>query len=216
MVVIGCGTGRCGTWSLSILLNSQKGYSIGHESIRLPWILSEEGASKACDFFNYMSEGRTAAGDVASWYGPYAEYFIQRVEAKVVYLKRDALQVAASFAKKMKLKKANHWTREDSEHRGDVATHAFDMHFPQYNLPMIPAIEKYCAKYNQLIIDLRDRYKNNVRIYETGDVLNNRETQAELFGFLEIESPVFLPGLVANRHDAIKFEFKLWALDHGM
>ena len=51
MIVIGCGTGRCGTVSLSTLLNSQDRFFIGHESIRMPWKFNKRFFEYAVSFF---------------------------------------------------------------------------------------------------------------------------------------------------------------------
>jgi len=68
-LIIGCGTGRCGTVSLTKFLNSQTGVSVLHEGAgtdkvhhSIPWYSGEER------LWHWLDELERLAGDVR-WYG---------------------------------------------------------------------------------------------------------------------------------------------------
>ena len=108
-IIIGIGTGRCGTLALSKLLSAQLKSEVFHEhrSCRnLEWTRakSPNGAKLAELRYKWFSTQlratkMTLVGDVALWYLPYIEYFLKHEDVKVVVLKRNKTDTVRSFEK---------------------------------------------------------------------------------------------------------------------
>ena len=210
LIIIGCGTGRCGTVTLSILLDSQEGFRIGHESIRMPWDFDGQYAQTSLEFFKSLE---ATCGDVASWYLPYVKYYLQHEDrVKIICLKRDREEVVRSFLTKTGWKRANHWTSHNSIYYREQPTvpQAFDMHFPKYDLPSSLALVKYWDEYYKKAEALERRFDGRFKIFDMGFVLNTDEGQRKLFSFIEVSNPNIYLGLKANRHDSFKMIHKIW------
>jgi hypothetical protein len=99
-IVLGIDSGRCGTLSLTQLLDKQPNASVTHEHRPLlPWnvvdverVVSERVAR--------LCEAGTLVSDVASFYLPYIETFIALApEIRVVCLQRDRDSVVKGFSR---------------------------------------------------------------------------------------------------------------------
>lgn len=111
-LLIGLGTGRCGTTSLACLLNSAHGCSVSHEQgdIRagLSWEFRESGAKKALEILE--KRPFETVGDVAFYYLPYVRWIAKtRPESTFVCLKRDRQETIDSYMKKCGTR--DHWSR---------------------------------------------------------------------------------------------------------
>lgn len=212
-IIIGCGTGRCGTVSLSVLLNSQSGFRVGHESVRMPWDFNKNYAAMALSFFLNSDK---IVGDIASWYLPYMKYFLTKEDrVKVICLKRSKEEVVKSFIRKTGWKDANHWTEKTSSYyQSSFKEQAFDMHFPKYDLPLKKALEKYWNDYYEWAERLQQRFEGRFKIFDCSLVLNSENHQKQLFDFLEVENPNILLGIKANQHDSLKLRFKIWKIQN--
>ena len=88
-LIFGLGTGRCGTVSLSELLNIQAGFAVTHESEPLlPWEFDKKAIEKKLE--QLLQYEGAVVGDVAFYYLPYVEYILSGyANAKFICLKRD-------------------------------------------------------------------------------------------------------------------------------
>jgi hypothetical protein len=103
-IIFGLGTGRCGTMSLSYLLNHQKNSSFSHElggHALLPW---KRDISQFKPFFgNILRRNADFVGDVSFYSLPYWEDILDfDSESKFVILKRNKQQTIESYIKKTK------------------------------------------------------------------------------------------------------------------
>lgn len=110
-LLIGLGTGRCGTTSLAHLLNSAEDCSVTHESgvirLGLSWNFSEKGIKKALDIMGGVRDKKV--GDIAFYYLPYVEWIAsQRPEATFVCMRRDREETIESYMKKSGTR--DHWS----------------------------------------------------------------------------------------------------------
>src|SRR3989344_5979412 len=126
-LIIGIGTGRCGTNTLSHLLGKQKNCMVEHESKPiLPWEFSKNKIdNKLKSLKNCNAE---TVGDIAMYYLPYIKYILSNYKnVKVIALKRDKNEVVRSFLQKTE--GTNHWM----EHDGKKWKFAeFDRSFPKF------------------------------------------------------------------------------------
>ena len=173
-IIIGLGTGRCGTVSLSHLLNSQKSSQFTHEANpRLPW---EQNMNLFDKFMTGLEEtDKDFVGDVSFYHLPYVEQMIMRnSEIKFVCLQRDKDATVKSYLKK--IGERNHWSS-----KGTVDV--WDKHYPTYEEMAKPmAIGKYWDDYYAKVNGLAWQYPDSVKIWKTED-LNNEESVLEILEF---------------------------------
>src|SRR5690554_2173097 len=98
-IVIGLGTGRCGSHALAALLNAQRGAAVRHEMRPLlPWRRASSDASRARVARIFRELHGSLVGDVCSSYLPYAQDCLSdHPRLKLVCLKREKEAVVKSF-----------------------------------------------------------------------------------------------------------------------
>lgn len=216
-VVFGLGTGRCGTQSLSFLLNNQDGFDVSHELFRLSWKVDEKKFSlltKRIKEYGHRNDvtGRKVkvVGDVAFWYLPYVEYFLKEFpEAKFICLRRNILHVVRSFL--LKVKKSNHWTHPAFfwNKKWKMSTtpfkNNFDLCFPKYFLPKVNAIYQYCEDYYYESERLEKEYPNNFKTFDVS-ALSFETGQRKILNFIGIpfSQMIVFPQIIMNRGDCFK------------
>jgi hypothetical protein len=148
-VVLGLGTGRCGTQSLARLLAVQPGVIRSrHEHFFLPWLGAGDPVwrRRAEDLLPERAEHTAGIYcEVASWYLPYAAHLLKAATnhgtpLRGIILERPATEVIASFLRKVGPFR-NHWQPHDG--RFDP----FDPCFPQFSpeLTREQALLEYCT-----------------------------------------------------------------------
>ena len=89
-LIFGLGTGRCGTVSLSKLLNAQQDSFFTHENgdgNLLPWRTDEEKINKYIQ--NILNRKRQFAGDVSFYLLPYVDLILKKYPStRFVIMKR--------------------------------------------------------------------------------------------------------------------------------
>lgn len=117
-IILGMGTGRCGTLSLAEILNGQPNTQVTHEEPPiLPWD-HEPNSGIIAKRFARMRRKRDAKfiGDIASFYLPYVEEIIKaEPDVRIVCLKRDKDAVVKSFCRWLDQAHplpTNHWAKE--------------------------------------------------------------------------------------------------------
>ena len=110
-LIIGMGTGRCGTVSLSKILNNQKDSLFTHEFTSKP--VDWSGPSPLPEMFvPHILSGKSFVGDVSSVHLSFVDDYIQNgTDTKFIILKRNREEVIQSFMKKTKDR--NHWMEHD-------------------------------------------------------------------------------------------------------
>lgn len=185
-LIIGLGSGRCGTTTLSTLLDSQEDIQMIHEGAidggrhLIAW--GDEGA--AIDWLRDL-EARTQP---STWFGDVGMYFLPCVEAiieewptaRFLAIRRDRDETVASFMKKTEGR--NHWADHDgSQWRLDER---WDRCFPSYTpMPKEIALAKYWEDYYARVAELQNRYPKAIRLWEM-EALNNAEKRAEMLSFV--------------------------------
>jgi len=197
-LVIGIGTGRCGTVSLAQLLNAQPDARVTHESEPwLPWRKEHASASerafmkrtwgifdpvdvyaqKVQRFAERLDE-YSLVGDVAFFWLPYVDALrVDFPDVKVVGLWRDKESyIESAWRKTGGDQGPNFWDCPLCE--------SWSLTFPQYRgVPKRDAIEMYWEDYRRWI-DCNADYVMRM------DDLNDETKQDDLFNFLGIDSHV--------------------------
>lgn len=197
--IFGLGTGRCGSCSLSALLNAQYGSYITHERGRLPWKVD---LVKLGRFINQIEKRQeNFVGDIGFWYLQYVEYIIQEIpEAIFVCLKRDMESTVKSFIEKVP--SSNHWTDPNSKYwkkENDVFNETWSPCFPKYFAYKEDALREYWREYYQRAEQLESRIER-FKIFDMNKALNDEEVQTKLLEFVGVERKrqILCVGLKSN------------------
>lgn len=182
-LVIGLGTGRCGTDSLAYFLDLQEGANVSHELFKhkLRWQGGEKQIDKLLQWMKLQTD-QTLVGDVAFAYLPYVGYILSRwPTAKFICLQRDRTETIESFIKKTPGR--NHWVQHDG---AQWQADRWDGCFPHYAAPSKPeALGRYWDEYYATAAELQAAYPAAFRIFPT-TALNQREGQQALLSFIGI------------------------------
>jgi hypothetical protein len=179
-LVIGLGTGRCGTQSLAVVLNRQDGARVTHERYgAIAWQGDEERVA-AFVRLSATSPGLDLAGDVGFYYLPYVEQILAIVpNASFICLKRDRKATVDSYLTKTPRK--NHWTQHNGvEWRFD----AWDRCYPKYAADdKAEAIGLYWDDYYHRAAALETAHPAAFRVFST-ESLNTAPGQQAVFDFI--------------------------------
>jgi sulfotransferase family protein len=186
-IILGLGTGRCGTRSLANLLNRQPRTRITHEEPpRLPWNVKDRDA--ICRRLDRMQQTRQGEviGDVASYFLPYAERAIEYSPSiRLVCLKRPRDEVVQSFMSwldSVHPLPTNHWARVPAT--GVYHHPVWSRIFPQYDIQdREEGIGRYWDEYSERAESLEKQFPDNFRIFDWRTALTTQAGQHAMFDF---------------------------------
>lgn len=179
-LVLGIGTGRCGTNSLAHVLDVQPSGRFTHElKPHLPWEATPE--SFTAKMTRVLRRPEEFVGDVAFYYLPYVEALLQTwPDARVICLRRAKEATVASYMKKTRGR--NHWMPCGRQSMG--RDRAWDQCYPKYEATSkAEAVALYWEEYCRRVSVLCERYPDSVRVWETGAALNTEEGLCEVLSF---------------------------------
>lgn len=192
-IVIGLGTGRCGTVSLANLLNSQPDARVTHEvPPLLPWDVNL--AQMDARLTAYRSSNHQFAGDVAFYYLPYVRHIAAYDRSvRFVCLKRDREETVASY-----LKKTGNWNHWYNHEGNGWELNAWDSCFPKFPIEnKADAIRAYWDTYYEEAERLCKEVEH-FRIWDM-EALNTPQGVAEILEFVGIDRKQVLVGIRRNQ-----------------
>lgn len=192
-IIIGLGTGRCGTVSFSNLLGLQ-GISSTHEHKLLPWNVSIRDFNIMMDILKKRPSDIVA--DTSFYWLPYLPLLLPKYAdmLKMVCLKRNKQDTIESYIKKTKGR--NHWCDDGYSSPDDK----WDKCYPVYKDLRIKrdAIGRYWDEY-YLKADIHEKtHGNNFKVFDFSYILNTDKGQRELFNFLELDNFKIYLDIVKN------------------
>ena len=146
--ILGLGTGRCGTVSLTTLLSEQENANISHElTPHLNWTFNEGQISTRFDAI--INRSSIFVGDISFYNLNYVDYIFTRCEElniplKILHIYREKVEVVRSYLQKTAGR--NHWCIHNNTtwKRDDV----WDKCYPKYHTESKKeAISKYYDEY---------------------------------------------------------------------
>ena len=169
-IVIGLGTGRCGTKTLSRIL----GFT--HEGRHLPWIYCEPL------FQNALSFVREHRGDVGCYWLNYVEPLLQaHPDTKFVCLQRDKESTVKSWRRRMVGRKEFGIYVMYVDPTGRIRAPSM---FPDYKgVALDRAAALYWETYYEKARKLEELYPSAFRIYPMDEVLNDKRVQRKMLKF---------------------------------
>lgn len=189
-VLIGLGSGRCGTFSLSHFLNMQKGANVTHENFSITWMNFEtQSIQELC---NILIRDEHIVGDVACYWLNYVPFMIPFCkDIKFVCLQRDREETVRSFFERKQ--QPNFCVSPESKYyvHGHI-DHLNDYSFPKYDLPKHEGVYQYYDDYYHIARGWHRAYPYNFKLLPM-DSLNTNEGQNEILEFcgIPIEDRVF-------------------------
>ena len=196
-VVIGLGTGRCGTKSLSRLLCLQKDSAVSHEQFPpLPWRV-DAGKLKA-SVGTLLAREWSMVGDVGWFWLPYVGKVLQRVpDAKFVCLKRDKASCVESML--AKTGDQNQWQNHDGSKW--LLNPILDQSTPKYDgVTREEAAGMMWDEYYATSEKLAEKYPDNFRVFDT-DAMNTDGGVRDILEFAGFENPNVVTSIHENKRD---------------
>lgn len=179
-MIIGLGTGRCGTVSLSKLFKKAN-LNVTHE---LAPVVNWD-AGDAQERLQYLTN-KCVDGDVAFWYLNLVEGINEICEdVYFVCLERSIEEVVDSYNRKTSNR--NHWIHHD----GTIWLRdtKWDPCFPKYDVTCkLQAIRLYCEEYRKRALEYQEKM-DNFKIFNI-DALNSKEGIQSIFNFLNLDVDV--------------------------
>ncbi|KPK68180.1 hypothetical protein AMJ82_08950 [candidate division TA06 bacterium SM23_40] len=170
-IIVGLGSGRCGTKSLAAILG------LPHEAVALPWEHDERLFRAA------MSKLSRTGGDVGCYWLTYAERVLETFpDTRFICLKRPRKETVASWVRRF----AGAETFDlFVMHLDDEARIHAPRMFPDYgDRPIAEAAGLYWDEYYEKAEKLQERYQQCFRIFSMSPVLNEPMAQAEMLRFV--------------------------------
>jgi len=195
-IIIGLGTGRCGTMSLAKLLAMQPDTEATHELMPLPpW---EPCYREVWCLLGWMfARGPHVAADVAWSWCPYVPWILSIFPTtKFVCLRRDKASCVSSM-----LRKAVH-INQFQHHNGRkwMWMPVVDRAMPKYDDEPTRerAAERFWEEYNAIAERYQTSYPDNFRIFPMED-LNRLDGVERILRFAGYDAPLVVAGLKANQ-----------------
>jgi hypothetical protein len=208
-LILGMGTGRCGTKSLSVVLSRQPSTSVSHEMRPvLPWQHPEarRRIEERIRAVLHRGHGHQIVGDVASYYLNYVEHAIQLMpDTRVICLQRPRDEVVLSFRRWVQDKfgpSFNFWCRPGG---GWIGSRIWSPCFPKYDTSDIhEAIGHYCDDYCKEVERLLERFPENIRVFDMSSSLNSDAGLRSLLLFAGVpeDKQVLAVGEHQNQNEA--------------
>ena len=194
-MIFGCGTGRCGTWTLYRILESQKGVSAGHEGFPLPWQIDLSQLWHMIIGIQARVRTPKLANSSFVWMRYAGAIMAEIPDPRFICLQRCRTKVVQSYLKH--LPNLNYWTDPGSKHwdpQKDTSGVQSAM-WPEYDLPKGIAIARYWDDYYAQAEYLQSRFPQNFRIFDMDEALNTEPGQREMLtfaGFKRKDQQIFL------------------------
>ena len=219
-IVLGIGTGRCGLRSLAKILNRQpETQSSYEEPPLLPWKLSdaERVVRERFARFRRNSRGRILC-DVASFYLPCLEVAIAaEADIRIIALRRPREEVVVSFCEWLDQSfplPTNHWADRPAPgwHHDPLRTRTF----PQYDTQnREEGIRRYWDEYYQRVEELRRRYPQQIRLFDTYEALNTPAGLQDLLSFAGVAAERQIADAGTHVNDPPERPKRRWARRSG-
>jgi hypothetical protein len=178
-IIIGLGTGRCGTRSLSRLLSAQPEVYVSHElPPGLPWTVDQEAFHRQLALI--VKRDRPVVGDIAFYWLPYATLVLSTCsDSGILCLRRDREETIRSF---MRWCANNHrWLKHDGRR---WKLDGWDRCYPKYDIEdRVNACGRYWDEYYSAVEGLQAAFPDRVQLRDMNEALNTKEGVSSVLSF---------------------------------
>ena len=199
-IIIGLGTGRCGTHSLAKLLESQENTSITHELNDTPfikWYYNSNDFNKICRVID--SRNKEFVGDVSFFYLHYIPSLLDKYNnIKFISIKRPKEATIKSYMKWTEGR--NHWMNHNgTQWRYD----RWDICYPKYEVEKKEeALNLYWEEYYTTMEKLKTSYSNQFLLIEMED-LNNDNKIKDILDFCGFKNKKIISGVKISQQNYV-------------
>jgi hypothetical protein len=205
-VVLGCGTGRCGSTTLSVAVSNVPESCATHQNPPLiHWEPLEEQVHFHFERLRRLADYYALVFDASHWWlNALGRFYAEFPDGKVVGLHRNIPSCVRSFlsTKGKGRQTINHWApRGNTLWRADSS----DPTYPSYPMPADPIvnpdsakavmIERYVREYNETLASLAHGFAGRLLLVRTED-MSDPATVEQLSRFLG--KPVTMPSRALN------------------
>ena len=194
-IVLGMGTGRCGSTSLVALLGTVQGSCSTHENPPLVyWSPQPEQLEFHIRRFKLLADYFALTFDASHWWLNSAEPFLREFpDGKIIGLHREKSSCAQSFinVKGHGRRSINNWVAAPNN---IWRLTPWNLTYPNYDYPItadrdpdgakLDLIFRYITDYNTRLTALAERHPERVLLVRTED-LGRREQQERIFHFVQ-------------------------------
>jgi len=184
-MIVGLGTGRCGSMSLANLLSFQGNCLVSHEMGGRPWLPWEKDKDSFDNYYHLItSRKQQFTGDVSFYNLPYAADYLDKNEKTVfVILRRDKQETIKSYLKKTESR--NHWiTHDGSKWRLD----SWDKCYPKFD---VTEKEAALSAYYDHYYDLCNQLPQEKCFWMKTSELNNEQKCLDMLKFCGLDEIKF-------------------------
>jgi len=180
--IIGMGSGRCGTTSLTSILN--KINITTHELILINKGNMDDPIAWENDFPKLKRKIGYISADISFWNLSYIEQLNNEYDCKFICLKRNKEDTVRSYSKWTQKQNVNHWVIHDNTKWNH---NQWDISYPKFDYD--DNKENSISKYWDMYYDLAERYERELDNFKIFDIssLNTEEGLQEILNFLDIE-----------------------------
>lgn len=208
-LIFGLGSGRCGTLSLSNLLNSQVNAEFTHERYPVQWGVDEKQITIYA--IDIIYRNAMFVGDVGcSWLNQTPILIANMKYIKFVCLKRNKEDTIKSFKNRSYSKnflvdpKSEHYD-ESIQKRFELRLNEGNIAFPRYDLSKADALDKYYDDYYERAENFQAIYPTNFKIFPIED-LNTEAGQRDILLFCGFENHIYTTENRWNEIDCFTFD----------
>jgi hypothetical protein len=219
MIVLGIGTGRCGTQGLMTFLNLQQVNTL-HESVLLPWVFDPVSLNSLLVKLSKISTiDYPNVGEVNFSLLNYIEPLLKSINAenvevrveqifppdttiRVICLRRDKAETVKSWMNNQK--NFNFWSSPDHECftqglylKNDILGNSF----PKYDLGKEAALACFWDDYYMKAAQLELAYPDLFKIFDMSEFFSDTSIQEKLLDFLEIPVNKRFTAVLNNKID---------------
>lgn len=178
-LVIGLGSGRCGTRSLARILG------LSHEGYPLPW-KNDEHLFKIS-----LAKLLQTDGDVGLyWLNYVVDILAEFPDTKFICLKRDKQETIRSWIRRFDGSDRFGVLILRKDDSGKIVCQPMTKRYP--GLSIEESGSRYWDEYYATARDLELRFPRRFRIFDMEKVLNDRKTQREMLRFAGVKRPLML------------------------
>jgi len=212
-VVIGLGTGRCGTTSLTTLFNKQDSFRSAHELCtsgkkRKPvWGEDFEYVLSIFNkFYRTYAHDNHYVSDIGFYWLPYVDDMMEKFEdeVKFVCVRRNIDTWVKTYVRVMR---ARNYMVDNPKY---FKPSPWDGVFPSYDYSDFSYVEKneedeeayghkvrvesakrYWTEYYKTSGKYQEKYPNNFKIFEMEEILKDTASSKPVFDFIGIKNPIY-------------------------
>jgi hypothetical protein len=196
--IFGMGTGRCGTFSLTKLLEKQHNTYAIHEESDLPW--EKDLLEMWRLFYRFQSKVFSEKSDTEVfatvgffWINYVSELMSTMLGPKFICLKRDKQETCESWIHHTVcgVGDLNHWTDPESKHWGKekYMSNEWSHMWPKYDAPKLEAISRYYDEYYDMAEFWQTKFPDTFAIFPI-ETMNTKHGVKSILEFAGYKDPV--------------------------